>query len=54
MSRYAISELDPAVVVPELEGTVWLTLRQVADLIHTKGIFTNEARSLISLIVAFI
>jgi oxidase EvaA len=54
VSRYAVIELDPGLPVPEFEGAVWLTLGQIAALIPTKGVFTNEVRSLISLIVAFL
>jgi oxidase EvaA len=52
-SRYAVRRLATAVPVPEDPGNLWVTLGELEALCQTPKLLTNEARSVISLLLAF-
>lgn len=54
VSRYRICLIPPDEAVVPGENLSWMTLRQVADLIGRPGFFSNEARSLISMMLAYL
>jgi oxidase EvaA len=54
VSRYEIAQL-PATHVMELgDNLCWMTLRQIERLVSQPGIFSNEARSLISMVLGYV
>jgi len=52
VTRYTIAQLESGTDVPTGPEAVWLTLRQVRVLIGRQGWFTNESRTLVSLLAA--
>lgn len=54
VARYSILLLEDAEPLPESETLSWMTLGQIARLVHRQGLFSNEARSLISMLLAYL
>lgn len=54
VSRYGICLLPPDETIDLRDNLSWMTLRQVEGLIRRPGIFSNEARSLISMLLAYL
>ncbi len=54
VARYSICLLDDAEPLPESETLSWMTLGQISRLVHHQGLFSNEARSLISMLLAYL
>lgn len=54
VARYAVVELDPAEVPPEDPDAHWVTLAELQCLASTSGMLTNEARSVASLLLAWV
>lgn len=54
VSSYRICLLPPGETVEEGENLCWMTLRQVASLMRLPGTFSNEARSLISMLLVYL
>lgn len=52
IARYSLREI-PQAAAREDKGGVWLTLGAIETLLRKQGVFTNEARSLISLVLAW-
>ncbi len=52
-SRYAVERLDEGVCLPEETGSFWVTLGDLEGLCREGGLLTNEARSIVSLLLAF-
>lgn len=52
VSRYSIDLLPPDVVVPQLRWATWMPLSTVVQLLPRQGVFTNEARSALSLLLS--
>ena len=51
ISRYSVDLLDASVEVPEIDGCVWMPLSTVHAVLQQQGVFTNEARSALSLLL---
>lgn len=51
VGRYAVALLPETTPVPDHDGAIWLTLDQIEVLARQPGFFTNEARSVLSLIL---
>ena len=51
ISRYSVDLLDASVQVPEIDGCVWMPLSTVHAVLQQQGVFTNEARSALSLLL---
>lgn len=51
VGRYSVALLPETTTVPDLDATVWLTLDQIETLARRPGFFTNEARSVLSLVL---
>jgi oxidase EvaA len=54
VARYSIGLLDDAEPLPTSGSLSWMTLGQIARLVHRQGMFSNEARSLISMLLAYL
>lgn len=54
LSHYRICLLLPGEPIDPGDNLSWMTLRQVASLIRLPGFFSNEARSLISMMLAYL
>jgi len=54
VSRYSVLLLDSAEEVSSAESMSWMSLRQIERFSLQKGFFSNEARSLISMLLAYI
>ncbi|SBO44004.1 NDP-hexose 2,3-dehydratase family protein [Cyanobium sp. NIES-981] len=54
VARYSIALLDPADELPVSPSLSWMTLAQIARLVKRQGVFSNEARSLISMLLAYL
>lgn len=54
VSRYTVALLPETAEAPELDATVWLTLEQIEALARTQGFFTNESRSVLSLVLGLV
>ena len=54
VSQYGIYQLDTDAVVPESDNLSWMSLRQIERLTKRKGVFSNEARSLISMLLGYL
>ena len=54
LCRYSVVQLEIETRVPEHDSLCWLSLSQIYRLIKTNGIFTNEARSAISLLLYYL
>ena len=52
-TRYTIARLDDE-VVPVRPDRAWLTLRQLRELIPRQGLLTNESRTLVSMLAAYL
>lgn len=53
-SRYRVVEAPEGLPVPEIPGCCWATLAQVYRLLKTPGLFTNEARSAVALLLGWL
>jgi len=53
VARYALHMLPPDEPVAAGDDVAWLTLGEIARLVRRPGFFTNEARTLVSLLLAF-
>ena len=53
VARYALHMLPPDADVSEQADLAWMTLGQVAALVGLRGVFTNEARTLVSMMLAY-
>ena len=53
-SRYRILEFPEEINFPERIDYCWATLRQISRFIRIPGVFTNEARSAISLLLSWL
>lgn len=51
VGRYSVELIAPDVVVPELRWATWMPLSTVIELLPRQGVFTNEARSALSLLL---
>ncbi|MFM8305488.1 MAG: NDP-hexose 2,3-dehydratase family protein, partial [Actinomycetota bacterium] len=51
VGRYSIALVAETTTVPDLDATVWLSLDQIETLARRPGFFTNEARSVLSLVL---
>jgi oxidase EvaA len=54
VSRYCVRLLPDDARIPPDQRLMWMTLGQMQQLIRRQGVFTNEARSLISMLLAFL
>lgn len=54
VSRYSIMLLDSAEEVSSAESMSWMSLRQIERFSRQKGFFSNEARSLVSMLLAYL
>ncbi|MGB5636217.1 MAG: NDP-hexose 2,3-dehydratase family protein, partial [Waterburya sp.] len=54
ISRYSIHLLDQDEVIDLGENLSWMTLQQIELLVKRQGFFSNEARSLISILIAYL
>lgn len=54
VSRYSIMLLNSTEVLPSVSSTSWMNLRQIERLSQRKGFFSNEARSLVSMLLAYL
>lgn len=54
VSRYSIMLLDSAEEVSSAESMSWMSLRQIERFSRQKGFFSNEARSVISMLLAYL
>lgn len=54
VSYYRVCLIPPDERVDPGENLSWMTLRQVASLLRLRGFFSNEARSLISMLLAYL
>ena len=54
VARYSIRLLEDAEPLPTSDSLSWMTLGQIARLVHRRGMFSNEARSLISMLLAYL
>ncbi|MGB5136095.1 MAG: NDP-hexose 2,3-dehydratase family protein [Prochlorococcaceae cyanobacterium] len=54
VARYTIALLDPSDAIPTSPSLSWLTLAQIERLVKRQGVFSNEARSLISMLLAYL
>jgi oxidase EvaA len=54
VSRYGIRLLPPGESIEVGDNLSWMTLRQIEWLIRRPGFFSNEARSLISMVLAYL
>jgi dTDP-4-dehydro-6-deoxy-alpha-D-glucopyranose 2,3-dehydratase len=54
VSRYSIMLLDDAEYVSPTSSMSWMNLKQIELFSRQKGFFTNEARSLISMLLAYL
>lgn len=52
--RYRVCLLDPGEPIDPGENLAWMTLGQIGRLVRRPGVFSNEARSLISMLLAFL
>jgi len=52
VSRYSIDLLDPDLIVPMIRWAAWMSLSTVVQLLPQQGVFTNEARSALSLLLS--
>lgn len=52
ISRYSIMLLNSAVVVSTTSSSSWMSLKQIERLSPQQGFFSNEARSLVSMLLA--
>ncbi len=53
ISRYSVVEIPEDDSLPDFDTSVWLTLAEISLLVRFQGVFTNEARTLVSLLLAF-
>jgi oxidase EvaA len=53
-TRYRVGLLDPGESVEPGGSLTWMTLGQIERLIRRPGVFTNEARTLISMLLAYL
>lgn len=51
ISRYSIDQLAPDVHVPTVPWSAWMHLGTIAELLQIQGVFDNEARSALSLLL---
>ena len=51
VGRYSVALLPETTTVPDLAHTLWLSWDQIEALARRKGFFTNEARSVVSLVL---
>ena len=54
VSSYGIALLPPAHPIDVGDNLCWMTLRQVELLVSRPGVFSNEARSLISMVLGYV
>lgn len=54
ISKYVICMLDPDDRVEAGQNLAWMTLGQIEALVKRQGVFSNEARSLISMLLAYL
>jgi oxidase EvaA len=54
VARYSIRLLEEAQPLPSSDTLSWMTLGQIARLVHRQGLFSNEARSLVSMLLAYL
>lgn len=54
VARYTVALLDPSDEIPSSPSLSWMTLAQIERLVKRKGVFSNEARSLISMLLAYL
>ncbi|EDY38455.1 dTDP-4-keto-6-deoxy-L-hexose2,3-dehydratase [Cyanobium sp. PCC 7001] len=54
VARYTIALLDSAEAPPQSPSLSWMTLAQIERLVKRQGVFSNEARSLISMLLAYL
>ncbi len=54
ISRYSIYLLNQDVQVDLGQNLIWINLKQIEKLVQTQGVFSNEARTLISMILAYL
>jgi oxidase EvaA len=54
VSRYEIRQLPPDEKIELKANLSWITLKQVGELIRRQGFFSNEARSLVSMLLAYL
>jgi len=54
ISRYSVHMLDKDEVIDLGQSLSWFTLRQIEFLVKQPGFFSNEARSLISMLLAYL
>jgi dTDP-4-dehydro-6-deoxy-alpha-D-glucopyranose 2,3-dehydratase len=51
VGRYSIDLIAPDVTVPDLRWATWMPLSTIVELLPRQGVFTNEARSALSLLL---
>ena len=54
VARYAVRMVEEEMSEPKDDALAWMTLGQVARLIQREGLFTNEARSLVSILLTYL
>lgn len=54
VSRYSICLLDPGERIEEGPDLAWMTAAQIESLLRYPGVFSNEARSVISMLLAYV
>ena len=54
VARYGIHRLDPGVEIDPGSNLAWMTLGQTESLLRRPGIFSNEARSILSMLLAWL
>jgi oxidase EvaA len=54
VARYSVALLDAADAPPVSPSLSWMTLAQIERLVKRQGVFSNEARSLISMLLAYL
>lgn len=54
VASYAVRMMEEEMSEREDEALVWMTLGQVARLIQQEGLFTNQARSLVSMLLTYL
>ncbi|MFN5192860.1 MAG: NDP-hexose 2,3-dehydratase family protein [Cyanobacteriota bacterium] len=54
VARYTVALIDPADTVPPSPSLSWMTLAQIRRLVQRQGLFSNEARSLVSMLLSLL
>lgn len=54
INRYVVMVLPEGCSAPDEENLSWLSLAEISDLKRESGVFTNEFRSILSLLLAYL